>query len=253
MFKNAIVQIPCKNMVNGITEANLGKPDYQKALHQHSEYISTLKKIGLDVTILEPDDNFPDSTFVEDVAVLTPKCAIITNPGAKTRKDEIFSMKKVIKKFYKVIEEIKYPGTLDGGDVMMVGSHFYIGISERTNIEGANQLIKILEKHDLSGSTVNLKTVLHLKTGVSYLENNNLLAYGEFLKKKEFEKFNIIKVSEEEGYAANCIWVNNFVLLAKGFPKTKEIINNAGIKTIELDMSEFQKLDGGLSCLSLRF
>ena len=144
MFKQAIVRTPCENMVNGISSANLGKPNYQKALLQHSKYIEALKYCGLEVTVLESDNNFPDSTFVEDTAVLTPKCAIIANPGTETRKNEIFTMSETIRKFYQTIEGIKYPGTLDGGDIMMVDSHFYIGISDRTNLAGANQLIKIM-------------------------------------------------------------------------------------------------------------
>ena len=253
MFKNAIVRIPCKNMVNGLTTAGLGKPDYKKALIQHSNYIKALKKCGLNVAVLEADEHFPDSTFVEDVALLTPKCAIIANPGADSRKGEIAGIKKVLTNFYSNIEEIKEPGLVEAGDIMMVGSHFYIGLSERTNKEGARQIIKFLEKFDLSGSMVSLEKVLHLKTGVAYLENNNLLACGEFISKSEFQKFNILEIDEDESYAANCIWVNNRVLIPKGFPKTQKTIKNAGYQTIEIDVSEFQKLDGGLSCLSLRF
>ena len=253
MFKNAIVRTPCKNMVNGLTTAGLGIPDYKKALAQHSNSIKALKKSGLKVAVLEADENFPDSTFVEDVALLTPKCAIITNPGAISRKGEIAGMKKILSKFYSNIEEIQNPGLVEAGDIMMVGSHFYIGLSERTNKEGAQQIIKLLEKYELSGSMVSLEKVLHLKTGVAYLENNNLIACGEFVSKKEFQKFNIIEIDENESYAANCIWVNNKVLIPKGFPKAKKTIENAGYQTIEIDVSEFQKLDGGLSCLSLRF
>ena len=253
MFKNAIVRTPCKNMVDGLTTAGLGIPDYKKALVQHSNYIEALQKCGLKITVLEADENFPDSTFVEDVALLTPECAIITNPGAASRKGETGGMKKVLRNFFSKIEEIKKPGTVEAGDIMMVGTHFYIGISARTNKEGAQQIIKFLEKYDLSSSMVSLEKVLHLKTGVAYLENRNLLACGEFISKSEFQKFNIIEIDEDESYATNCIWVNNRVLIPKGFLKAQKTIENAGYQTIEIDMSEFQKLDGGLSCLSLRF
>jgi len=207
----------------------------------------------LEVTVLEPDENFPDSTFVEDVALLTKECAIITNPGAPSRKGEIVEMKNVLQNFYTNIEEVKSPGTLEAGDVMMVGSHFYIGLSKRTNSNGAKQVIQFLEKYEMSGSVVELEKVLHLKTGVAYLENNNLVACGEFVSKREFQKFNIIEIDESESYAANCIWVNDNVLIPKGFPLTSRIIKKAGYIVKELDVSEFQKLDGGLSCLSLRF
>jgi dimethylargininase len=136
---------------------------------------------------------------------------------------------------------------------MMVGDHFYIGLSERTNQTGAAQLIDILKKYDMQGSVVDLTEVLHLKTGVSYLESDNLLACGEFLSKPEFQQYNLLQVDPEETYAANSVWVNETVLVPEGFPKTSSLIASAGYKVREVDVSEFQKLDGGLSCLSLRF
>ena len=253
MFKNAIVRTPSKSLVKGLTTANLGLPEYGKALAQHSNYIKALEQCGLNVTVLDADEQFPDSTFVEDVALLTPECAIITNPGAPSRKGEIAGIEIVLKKFYSNIEKIQASGTVEAGDIMMVGSHFYIGLSARTNADGSQQMTEILNKYRMSGSVVSLEKVLHLKTGLAYLENNNLLACGEFLHKKEFQKYNILEIDEEESYAANCIWVNNQVLIPKGFPKAKTTIDGAGYKTIEVDVSEFQKLDGGLSCLSLRF
>ena len=252
-FNKAIVKKPCENLIKGLTTANLGIPNFGLALKQHKQYIEVLESCGLEVTVLEADNDFPDSTFVEDTAILTSKCAIITNPGAESRKGETEKIKKVVSGFYENIEFIKQPGTVDGGDVMMVGSHFYIGVSERTNEEGAQQLIEVLGKYGFTGSMVNLQHVLHLKSGVAYLENNNLLASGEFPEKDVFKHFNILKVEEVESYATNCIWINDFVLVAKGFPKTKQLVEDAGYKTIVLDVSEFRKIDGGLSCLSLRF
>lgn len=253
MFKNAIVRTPSKSMINGLTTAGLGQPDYKKALVQHSAYIAVLKNCGVDVTVLEANEQFPDSCFVEDVALLTSECAIITNPGAASRKGEIVGIKKVLPQFYSNIEEIQAPGTIEAGDIMMVGSHFYIGLSQRTNQEGARQMIQILELYGFSGSVVELEKVLHLKTGLAYLEHNNLAACGEFVSKKEFQKYHILEIDADESYAANCIWVNDWVLIPAGFPKAKKTIENTGYKTLEIDVSEFQKLDGGLSCLSLRF
>ena len=152
-----------------------------------------------------------------------------------------------------MVEEIKEPGTLEAGDVMMVGSHYFIGLSERTNAQGACQLISILNKYGMTGSAVSLKNVLHLKSGVSYLENNNLLVTGEFKYHPEFQKYNLILIDGEEKYAANSLWINNNVLVPQGFPITKSKIEVLGYQTIEVDVSEFRKLDGGLSCLSLRF
>lgn len=240
-------------MVNGLTNAILGKPDYLKAIEQHSRYVDILKECGLQVTVLDSDSKYPDSTFVEDVALCTSKCAVITNPGASSRNGEKQGIKPVLQQFYNTIEEITNPGTLDAGDVMMVDNHFYIGISERTNRYGAEQLIRILQKHGMTGSKVPLKEMLHLKTGLSYLEQNTLLISGEFVRKPEFEKYSRIIVDENEQYAANSLWINGNVLVPSGFNETKNKIEKAGYKTIEIDVSEFRKLDGGLSCLSLRF
>ncbi len=253
MYCKAIVRIPCKHIINGLTTANLGKPDYEKAIEQHSRYIEALKECGLEVIVLKLDENHPDSTFVEDTALLTPHCAVICNPGAPSRKGEIFEMRQVLERYFSNIEQIKDPGTIEGGDILRIGSHYYIGISERTNFTGAQQLISILNKYNLSGSTISLKQVLHLKSGVSYLEKNNLIVSGEFIDKTEFQNFNLIKIDKDESCAANCLWMNEKVFIAKGFPKTKTAVEKAGYKTIELDVSEFRKIDGGLSCLSLRF
>jgi len=240
-------------MVDGISTANLGRPDYQKALAQHADYIEALKECGLQVTVLPPDDNFPDSTFVEDAALMTPHCAILTNPGAPTRTLETRSMLPVIREFYEKVEIIEPPGTVEGGDIMMVGNHYYIGLSERTNQAGAEQLIAILEGYGMQGSVVELTEVLHLKTGLGYLENNNLLACGEFLSKPEFQQYNLLQVDPKDAYSANSVWVNGTALVPTGFPKTSALIASAGYNIREVDVSEFQKLDGGLSCLSLRF
>lgn len=253
MFTKAIVKTPSESLINGLTTANLGLPDFELALIQHKEYINALIKCGLRVTVLPAEEEYPDSTFVEDTALLTNKCAIITNPGAPSRKGEVIDIKYALKHHYSIIENIEPPGIIEAGDIMMVGDHFYIGLSERTNEDGAAQMITILNKYGFSGSAILLKEVLHLKTGVSYLENNNLVASGEFLEEEEFKNFNIIKIDDKESYAANSIWVNNNVLVPKGFPKSRDKIVDAGYSIIELDMSEFQKLDGGLSCLSLRF
>jgi dimethylargininase len=253
MFLNAIVKKPSKSMINGLTDANLGQPDYQKALQQHEAYVSALIDCGLKVKVLEADENFPDSTFVEDPALLTPHCAIITNPGASSRRGEIVTMKNAVSEFYSNIEEIVSPGTVEAGDIMMVGNHYYIGLSARTNQNGAEQVISILNKYGMTGSVIRLEKVLHLKTGLAYLENNNLVVCGEFLSDPELKKFNFVEITEDESYAANCIWINDKVLIPSGYPKAKQSIVNAGYSVIELDMSEFRKLDGGLSCLSLRF
>lgn len=253
MFTRAIVRKPGQSIVDGLRDTDIGKPDHQLALVQHAAYVEALKACGLEVLVLEADERYPDSTFVEDTALLTNACAIITNPGAPSRKGEIGAIKQVLPDYYTNIEEVIEPGTVEGGDIMMVGSHFYIGLSDRTNDEGARQMIAYLEKYGLSGSILSVGDMLHLKSGVVYLENDTIAATGAFVRMEAFERFNILEITEDESYAANSIWVNGTVLVAKGYPKTAKTIADAGYPLIELDVSEFRKLDGGLSCLSLRF
>ena len=254
MFTNAIVRTPGRSIVKGLSNSKtLGVPNYEQAMIQHQSYIDALTKCGLDILVLEPCEEYPDSTFVEDVALITPNCAIITRPGAPSRRGEVHEIEFVLKQRFNNVEEIEAPGTIDGGDIMMVGAHYFIGLSERTNLEGAKQIIQILKQYGLSGSTISLKKVLHLKTGLSYLEENNLVVCGEFIDESSLGQYNPIEIPEKESYAANCIWVNGLVIIPLGYPTTKQRIENAGYPVIETDVAEFQKLDGGLSCLSLRY
>jgi len=253
MFKNAIVRKPSRSMIEGITEATLGKPDYDNAIAQHDDYIAALKECGLMVTELPAVEEYPDSCFVEDPALMTPHCAILTNPGAISRRGEVAHISEAVRSFYDNVEEIKSPGYVEAGDIMMIGDHYYIGLSARTNQIGADQMIAILEKYGMTGSVVTMSEVLHLKTGLGYLEDNNLVACGEFLTKQEFQKYNIMEIDQADSYSANSVWINGTVLVPKGFASTSELIEKAGYKVREVDVSEYQKLDGGLSCLSLRF
>ena len=216
MFKHAIVRTPCQKVCDGITSApELGKPIYEKALEQHRKYIEALEKCGVDVLTLPPMEEFPDSCFVEDVAVVNDRCALITNPGADTRKGETEGIVSAIKTFFKEdqIGYIKAPGTLEGGDVMKCGDTYYVGLSARTNAEGFRQFAEFFGKYGFKSVEVSLEYVLHLKTGVNYLENNKMLVSGEFTDKPEFADYEKIIIPEEEAYAANCIWMNGTVIV----------------------------------------
>ena len=251
-YTHAIVRPPGRSFVNGLSTANLGTPDYERALKQQAAYVQALETCGLTVYSLPPDELFPDSTFVEDTALLTPVCAIILRPGAPSRRDEIEAIEQVMKTFYINIEHIQAPGTVDGGDIMMAGDHFFIGLSQRTNREGAEQILAILTKYGLTGSLLSLENILHLKSAIAYVENHTVVATGELSTRSEFNGYRMIRVDPVEQYAANCLWVNGTVLIAAGYPKAESAIIAAGYRVIALDMSEFRKLDGGLSCLSLR-
>lgn len=255
MFKNAIVRTPSSTMVNGLTTStDLKKPDYELALVQHQNYIDALSKCGLEVTILPPLKQYPDSCFVEDVSLLTEQFAVLTRPGAESRSGEVQEIEQVIQTFFKdKTFRMTLPGTLEAGDVLRVDDHFFIGLSKRTNKDGAAQLIHWLNQHGYTASIIHLKKFLHLKTGVSYLDNDHVLVSGELINHQAFNHLKQILVTPEESYAANCIMINGTVLLPKGYPKISNDLTQLGFSIIELDVSEFQKIDGGLSCLSLRF
>ena len=253
MFTSAVVKRPCHNLVNGIRSNDLGAPDFARACQQHDTYIQALETCGLSVTILEPDELFPDSVFIEDTCLVTDHGIVITRPGHPARQGETKAVAEAMKRFGRPVMEITAPGTLDAGDVMQEGHHFYVGLSGRTNEEGIHQLGQLLGRFGYTVSAVGLTSVLHLKTGVSCLENHCLLAWGEFVSRPEFSDFTILEVAEDEAYAANSVWINDRVLVPDGFEKTRELIASRGYDTIAVDVSEFQKLDGGLSCLSLRF
>jgi len=253
MFTRALLKEPCRNLAKGLSTAGLGVPDHEKALAQHAAYAEALRSCGLAVTVLGADDNYPDSVFIEDTAVLSEKVAVITRPGAPSRRGEEDTVARALAKYYDRLEHIVAPGTLEGGDVLRAGDRFFIGISARTNEAGGSQLAAILTKNGYQAVRVPLRYVLHLKTGVAYLEDNRLLAHGEFVNHQQLEQFAIIPVMDKEAYAANSLWINGRVLVPAGFALTKKAIEAAGCKTLAVDVSEFRKLDGGLSCLSLRF
>jgi len=256
LFKNAFVRRPAINFADGLTSVHLGIPDYEKVLHQHAEYCKVLESSGVQLTVLEEDPRYPDSTFVEDAAVLVGKSAILTRPGAKTREGEVTEMHKHLKRFFPRIHEIRSPGTIDGGDVCEVEGHFFIGISRRTNEEGARQMAGFLGMEGHTASLCNIRQMnemLHLKSGVTYIGENNLVLRSELRYFEPFQKFNRIEVSGEESYAANCLYINDRVLIPAGFPKLKKLLERLGYRVMLLEMSEFQKMDGGPSCLSLRF
>jgi dimethylargininase len=248
----AITRRPWKNFNKGLTTAKLGEPNYELALEQHAAYVDALKKIGLRVIELDPQPAYPDAHFVEDTAVVTPTVAVITHPGAASRQGEEQSIAEVLAP-YRELENIQAPGTLDGGDVLMVGNHFLIGISERTNPEGAEQLGRIVEKYGNTVSTVEVGAGLHFKSSVNYLGQNRILVTQAFKNHKALGSYDKITVDRKEEYAANTLWINDHLLTPRGFPLTKEKLSRLGQKIIELDMSEMQKMDGGLTCLSIRF
>jgi dimethylargininase len=252
MFTHAVVRKPGGNFARGITTSNLGPPRYESMMKQHQDYIKTLRSLWLEVIVLNPLQNYPDAYFVEDTAVVTPEVAIITNPGVEDRKGEEDTIERALATYRKTVR-IHAPGTVDGGDVLMVGAHFFIGISERTNREGATQLGCIFEEYGYTWATVFVETGLHLKSSVNYIGKNTLLITEQFACRDEFKDYDTIIVNKTEEYAANTLLINNNLITPKGFPNTIKKLEATGLDIIELDVSEVRKMDGGLTCMSLRF
>jgi dimethylargininase len=256
MFKNAIVRPPTTNFAQGLTTAHLGPPDLERALGQHERYCEALEACGLTLTRLAADLHYPDATFVEDTALLTDHCAILTRPGAICREGEVASIKDALACFFSSFHEITPLGTLDGGDVSEAGNRFFIGISNRTNAEGARQLAGFLEKEGYGSAFIDIRGIpgiLHLKSGLAWLGGRRLVLVDALAGHEAFREYDIVRVDPVENYAANCLRVNERVLLPAGYPGMLTALCNLGCAVITLDMSEFEKMDGGLSCLSLRF
>lgn len=251
MFTRAIVRRPGPDFADGITTSSLGPPDYEKALLQHAAYCEALESCGIEIIALDPDPNFPDCPFVEDTAVVTDEIAVIARPGDPRRRGEEAEIAGLLAR-YRPIEQITAPGTLDGGDVMEAEGRFYIGLSGRTNDKGAGQLRDILGDVGYEASLVSVGSMLHLKSGVNYA-GGALAVTGEFAYENSFSEYERVIIPDEESYAANCLFMNGRLMIASGFPEAKELLAALGHEIIELDMSEFMKMDGGLSCLSLRF
>ncbi|PWT92958.1 MAG: N(G),N(G)-dimethylarginine dimethylaminohydrolase [Blastocatellia bacterium] len=255
-LRHAIVRPPSSNFADGLTSVYLGRPDFEMARQQHRAYCQALSSCGLTLTVLEPDESFPDSTFVEDTAVLTSRGAIITRPGAPSRKGEVDEIAEVIQQAYSNVTFICEPGTLDGGDVCEAGNHYFIGLSERTNQKGVLQLSEYLSALGFTSSLIDIRglsKILHLKSGIASLREKTLVLIEELAGHKEFTKYNHVVVGQAAQYAANCVEINDYVLIASGYEGFRDELQRRGYQTVELDMSEFQKMDGGLSCLSLRF
>jgi len=253
MFTHALVRRVGKNFAEGLTSTvSAVPPSYELIVKQQSAYLETLQSLGLELIVLDPQPDYPDAYFVEDTAVVTPDVAVITNPGANARKGEEKSIAPVLAEFREVAY-IRAPATLDGGDVLEVGKHFIIGLSERTNKEGAWQLGRILERYGNTWATVPVGAGLHFKSSVNTIGRNTLLLTQEFAAQEQLRRYDKIVVDADETYAANTLLVNDCLLTPRGYPGTRQKLEKMGMKIIELDTSEMRKMDGGLTCMSIRF
>ena len=259
-FTRAIVRPPARTFAAGLSSAAEGPPDLDKALDQHARYVQALRNCGLEVTSLDPDAVYPDSTFVEDTAVMTERGAIVMRPGAPSREGEVTSMRMCLRNFYPEPPPIEAPGSVDGGDICEADGHYLIGVSARTNEHGARQLARHLHRWGYTSSIIDIRrnpALLHLKSGIAYLGDGLWVEQGstgrELRSQTGIVVRDVITVIAEEAYAANCVRVNGSVLVAAGYPLLSAAVEARGCRVVSLEMSEFRKMDGGLSCLSLRF
>lgn len=251
-FTRAITRKPGFSLAAGETTATLGAPDHSLAVRQFTAYTDALRGCGLEVIVLEALEAFPDAHFVEDTAVVTAEVAVLSRPGAASRRDEPQHMAAELARHGAVVS-IEAPGTLDGGDVLMVGNHFLVGISDRTNDQGAAQLGRILEDHGRTWQPVPVGGGLHLKSSVNLVGQNTLLVTPGFADHPSLRSYRKIVVPAEEEYACNTLLINGRLIIPDGYPKTRKILEELGLPITSLDTSEFRKMDGGLTCLSLRF
>ena len=252
-YSRAVVRRPGSSLVHGLTTAAFGPPDLERARRQHGGYIDALKNLGLTVSLLPPVESLPDSVFVEDTAVAAGECVVLCAPGAPSRRGEVAAIESELVPHFAESETIRPPATLEGGDVMLAGRKFFVGISARTNRAGFERFSDIVNRFGFTAEAVELRQFLHLKTGVACIGEQTLVVAGELVDRDAWRGFEQIVVPEGEAYAANCIRINERVLVPEGFPRTCHAIETAGFETEAVAVSEFRKLDGGLSCLSIRF
>jgi dimethylargininase len=250
---NALVRYPTSNLVDGLTTQNLGRPDYDVAMHQYTVYLDALRACGLTITALPGDPAYPDGCFVEDAAVIYRDLVIITQPGAESRRGESASLAEALKSYSPVF--ISGDGRLDGGDVLFCSERVLIRLSERTNRSGAEQLKAALVAYDsaLEVDFVPLSGVLHLKTGVTELAPGVLLRSPLMTSDYSFDFAANFYLPLPEAHGANVLPMNGKVLVLAGYPTVAKLAAQYYVDVFELSMTEFEKVYGSLTCLSLRY
>ena len=244
----ALVRTPCPDLVNALSEHSEALSiDFDKARQQHAAYCEALKTAGVTVEALEPLDDFPDSVFIEDNAVILEGRAILCSMKAISRQGEVLFLAEALQSRLPILR-LQPPVFIDGGDILQTEDTVFVGQSQRTNPEAVTALQSLTSKLVIP---LTVRQGLHLKTSVSVLGKDLLILNPSHLETEPFREFEWIEVGEEEAYAANCLTVGNYVILPAGFPKLEQRIQAHGFKTLPVAMSEYQKADGGVTCLSL--
>lgn len=226
--------------------------DVKRATEQHQAYEKCLEGLGCRVTSLPAEPELPDSVFVEDVAVVFDELAILARPGAESRRAEVASVGKALEP-YRKLERIEAPGTLDGGDVLTVGKQVFVGLSQRTNQAGIEQMRALLAPHGYSVESVPVERCLHLKSAVTQVAEGTLLINPAWLDRSAFPSFELIEVDPAEPFAANALLLNSAVIYPAAYTRTAKRLQERGIRVVPVEVSELAKAEGGVTCCSLIF
>ncbi len=258
MKKIALVCKPAKTIGKGLRLKDTGDPDFEKTKLQHSDYMNALKNFGYELITMPPCKEFPDSVFVEDPAIIISDTLIITRLRSPKRSGEEAKVLNALLPYFNKIFQVPFPGFIEGGDVLIANQKIYIGLSGRTDQNGADGLAKIARDHSrFSHIDIKIfeipKNWLHLKGGVSYHKNNVITASENIARHFESSGSRLIVTPGDERFGANCISEGTSMLVHKDRKKTKAIIEKAGFTTKEIDLSEYDKIDGAMTCLSKLF
>ena len=253
-FTHAITRRPPTSAVRGLRAIDVGAPDIEVMRGHHQQYVEALEATGAFVTVLEALEEFPDSHFVEDSALCLAEGAVILRPGAPTRFGESTAMKPHLDALYSTVVELTGPGFIEGGDILTTEREILVGRSARTDSSGIEELRSVVTPWGYQvREVITPEGVLHFKTECSLLDDTTILSTTTLSASGCFDGYTVIDVAEGEEPAANSIRFNDTVFMPSGFPITAERVSDHGFRVVELANSECQKIDGGLSCLSLRF
>jgi len=223
--------------------------DVAVARRQHESYCAALMDLGFDLVRLDADDRYPDCCFVEDTAIVVDSVAVFCEMGAPSRRGEQPAVSAALDGYELVY--LESPAKMDGGDVLRDGNKLFVGLTERTNQAAVDQLVSNLAPRGIEVEPVAVSDVLHLKSACTRLGPGLFLVAESFARTGVFDGYDLVVVPDDESYAANCFAANGEAIISKGFPVTKSLIEDRGIVTRPLDMSEFRKGGGSLTCLSI--
>ena len=252
-FTHAIVRQPAKSIVKGLRAVDIGSPDYDQMICDHKDYVEALVSAGLKVISLTALDKFPDGQFVEDTALCLPKAVILMRPGAPSRLGEVNEIAPKLRELFEDVYEIDHQGYIEGGDILVTGKEILVGRSARTNENGVSQLSEIVTPLGyVMREVFTPPEILHFKTDCSLLGPHEILSTKRLQNSGCFDGYQVINVADGEEASANAIRVNDYVIMPAGFPMTKAILEEHDYKVKVINNTECAKLDGGMSCLSLR-